>query len=165
MTVNFESEVKLDLDFDVTSEAERTINACLDHVSCPYETEVNLLITDSDGIHLMNKENRGIDAPTDVLSFPLIDYETPATFDFTESDEIELCNPDSGELMLGDIVINIDRVKSQAEEYGHSVKREFLFLICHSMLHLFGYDHEDDEEREKMEEMQKAILSGIGVNR
>ena len=165
MTVNYETEVDTGLDFDVENEIKRTVNACLDHVGCPYEAEVNVLITDNEAVRKLNSENRNIDAPTDVLSFPLIDYSEPADFDFTEEDEIELCNPDTGELMLGDIVISIDKVRSQAEEYGHSEKRELLFLVCHSMLHLFGYDHETDTEREEMEKIQKGILTGIGVTR
>ena len=115
--------------------------------------------------HEMNLENRGIDRPTDVLSFPLIEWEVPGKCDFSENDEIVLCDPDSGELMLGDIVISLDKVKEQAEEYGHSKKRGLLFLVAHSMLHLFGFDHESDEEREEMERMQREILDSAGVTR
>lgn len=165
MTVNFENEVEISYDFDVQAEIRRTIEACLSYVNCPYEVEVNVLITDNEAIHEMNYEIRGIDRPTDVLSFPLIEYIQPATFAFTEEEEIYLCNPDSGELMLGDIVISNDKVYEQSEEYGHSVKRELLFLIAHSMLHLFGFDHEVPEERENMENMQREILNSIGVTR
>lgn len=165
MTVNFESDSEKKFDFDVESDIIRTINACIDYVGCPYEAEINVTLTTNEVIHELNKEARGIDNPTDVLSFPLIDYETPASFDFTEEEEICLCNPDSGELLLGDIVISTDKVTSQAEEYGHSERRELLFLICHSMLHLFGYDHENSEEREEMERMQKEILNSLGIVR
>lgn len=165
MTVNFESDVEYEFDFPVESDIIRTVEACLDYVSCPYEAEVNVLLTNNDIIHELNKESRGIDRPTDVLSFPLIDYDTPAVFDFSEDEEIELCNPDSGELLLGDIVISLDKVEEQSKEFGHSKKRELLFLVCHSMFHLFGYDHENDEERENMERMQREVLDALGIER
>lgn len=92
-------------------------------------------------IHEMNLEQRGIDRPTDVLSFPMIEYEEPGDFSVIDEESAEAFNPESGELMLGDIVISKEKVLSQAEEYGHLPKREYAFLIAHSMLHLFGYDH------------------------
>jgi probable rRNA maturation factor len=167
MSIIFENEVELkdSLDFDVPSEIERVVNACVDYLDCEYEVQVNVLITDNDAIHKMNLENRGIDRPTDVLSFPMIEWETPGKCDFSEEDEIILCDPDSGELMLGDIVISLDKVLEQSSEYGHSRKRELLFLVAHSMLHLFGFDHEDDREREEMERMQREILDSVGVTR
>lgn len=165
MTVNFEKDDEYKFDFDAENDIIRTIEACLDYVDCPYEAEVNVLLTDNTVIHEMNLETRNIDRPTDVLSFPLISYDEPAVFDFSEDEEIELCNPDSGELLLGDIVISVERAEEQAKEYGHSLRREILFLICHSMLHLFGYDHESDDEREKMESMQREILNGLGIVR
>ena len=165
MTLNFDTDVELDLDFDYEKVFKETINACIDYVQCPYETEVNLLITDNDTIHELNLTNRGIDRPTDVLSFPMINYENPAEFDFSEEEEIELCNPETGELVLGDIVISLDTAVMQANEYGHSLKRELCFLIAHSMLHLFGYDHMEENERIRMEESQKEILNSIGITR
>ncbi|MCR5584785.1 MAG: rRNA maturation RNase YbeY [Lachnospiraceae bacterium] len=167
MSIIFETEVELNelQDFDVPAEIERVVNACVDYLKCEYEVQVNVLITDNDAIHQMNLENRGIDRPTDVLSFPMIEWETPGKCNFSEEDEILLCDPDSGELMLGDIVISLDKVLEQSSEYGHSRKRELLFLIAHSMLHLFGFDHEDESEREEMERMQKEILDSVGVTR
>ncbi len=165
MTINFDTDIELNLDFDYRQDFEATVNACLDFVDCPYETEVNLLITDDATIHELNLENRGIDRPTDVLSFPMIEYNTPGEFNFSEEDEIDLCNPETGELLLGDIVISMDTAVRQAEEYGHSLKRELCFLVAHSMLHLFGYDHMEDSERARMEDMQKEILTNIGITR
>ena len=166
MTVNLESEVEIDLKgCDVYEGIKKTVEACLNYVDCPYEAEVNVLLTNDNEIREMNRENRDLDKSTDVLSFPLIAYDKPADFDLTEEDEIDLCNPDTGELMLGDIVISLDHVKAQAKEYGHSEERELLFLVAHSMLHLFGYDHENDDERIVMEKMQKEILDSIGVSR
>ncbi len=167
MNVFFESEVDLTdiFDFDIYEEIKRTIKETVDYLNCPYETEVNVLFTTNSEIQKLNSENRGIDKPTDVLSFPMIEWDTPCDFNFSEEDEITLCNPDTGELMLGDIVVSVDKAIEQSKEYGHSLKREVLFLIAHSMLHLFGFDHMDDSEREKMENMQREILNNIGITR
>lgn len=165
MTVFFENEIDAKFDFDPEEKANQVIDACLSYAECPFETEVNLLITDNDGIHQMNKEFRGIDRPTDVLSFPMLEYDQPGNFDNISEDDSDSFDPETGELLLGDIVISFEKVCAQAEEYGHSVLREYSFLITHSMLHLFGYDHIDDEEREKMEKIQDQILTSIGIVR
>ena len=112
----------------------------------------------------MNRQFRGIDRPTDVLSFPMVDYEEPGKFDFLE-EAMEYFNPETGELMLGDIVISKEKVIAQAEEYGHSTQREYAFLIAHSMLHLFGYDHMEEDERAVMEQKQKEILEQLQILR
>ena len=138
--------------------------AC-DFVKCPYETEVNVLLTDNEGIREINKDNRNIDKPTDVLSFPMLDYNEPADFSLAEENTYDYFDSESGNLMLGDIVISIDKVYSQAEEYGHSPKREIAFLTAHSMLHLFGYDPMEDDERERMEHLQERILNEKGYTR
>ena len=102
----------------------------------------------------MNLEHRGIDRATDVLSFPMLEFDHPGDFSIIDEETADVFDPESGELMLGDIVISVDKVLEQAQEYGHSPKREYAFLIAHSMLHLCGYDHMDDEERKVMEEKQ-----------
>ena len=164
MTLRFEKEYDKELGLDYEALAGQVINAALDAEGCPYEIEVDLTLTDTEGIHEINREFRQIDAPTDVLSFPLVDYEAPADFDFLEEAD-EYFNPESGELLLGDIVINLDRVESQAKEFGHSVRREYAFLIAHSMLHLMGYDHMSPEEAKAMEERQDGILNSLGITR
>ncbi len=164
MTLFFEEEGDLSLPFDCIALAEKVINAALDYVGCPYEAEVNLLLTMNDEICEMNHNFRDINRATDVLSFPMIEYETPGNFDFLE-DCIDCFHPESGELMLGDIVISKEKVISQAEEYGHSPEREYAFLIAHSMLHLFGYDHMEDDERIVMERKQKEILEELQILR
>lgn len=164
MTVFFENECDRAYGFDPQKLAEEVIEAVLDYEGCPYEVEVNLLLTDNDGIQAVNKEMRDIDKVTDVLSFPALEYETPSDFDFLEEEDIYF-HPESGELMFGDILLNTDRVFSQAEEYGHSVKREYAFLIAHSMLHLCGYDHMEEKEARVMEEKQEEILTKIGITR
>ena len=122
------------------------------------------VIVGNNEIHRINLEQRGIDRPTDVLSFPMVEYEKPGCFDGLEEDPAAF-HPDSGELMLGDIVISMDKAKEQAEAYGHSLEREYAFLIAHSMLHLFGYDHMEDEERAVMEEKQEEILQLVHYTR
>lgn len=164
MTLLFEEEGDLTLPLPCEELAEKVIEAALDYVECPYEAEVNLLLTMNQEIHEMNRNFRQIDRPTDVLSFPMVDYEEAGEFDFLEEAD-EYFHPESGELMLGDIVISKEKVISQAAEYGHSVEREYAFLIAHSMLHLFGYDHMGEEERIVMEEKQKAILEQLQILR
>ena len=164
MTLILEQEYEKDLGIDYYDIAHRVINEALDYENCPYETEVSLTLTDNFGIHKINKEFRNIDSATDVLSFPLIEYERPGEFDFLENED-ECFNPETGELMLGDIMISLDRVKEQAEEYGHSYTREYAFLIAHSMLHLMGYDHMEPSEASDMEARQSHILNNLNITR
>lgn len=164
MTIILEQEYDRDLDVNYKEIADRVINYALDYEKCPYEAEISLTLTDNDGIHQVNKEFRDIDRPTDVLSFPLVDYEEAGEFDFLE--EMDECfNPETGELMLGDIMISLDKVAEQAEEYGHSYTREYAFLIAHSMLHLMGYDHMEEDEAKIMEAKQTAILEALNITR
>ncbi len=164
MTLLFEEEGDLTLPFACESLAARVVEAALNYVDCPYEVEVNLLLTMNDEIHEMNQHFRGIDRATDVLSFPMIDYVEAGNFDFLE-EAMEYFDPETGELVLGDIVISKEKVISQAKEYGHSIEREYAFLIAHSMLHLFGYDHMEEAERITMEEKQKEILEQLQILR
>jgi len=164
MTLIFEEEGELKLDLPCEELATKVIEAALDYEDCPYEVEVNLLLTMNDEIQEMNQNFRHIDRPTDVLSFPMINYEEAGNFDFLE-DVMDAFHPESGELMLGDIVISKEKLIAQAEEYGHSLEREYAFLIAHSMLHLFGYDHMEDDERVVMETKQKEILEKLQIMR
>ena len=167
MIINIDNEysgqLKILKEFDII--IQDVVESTCDFMKCPYETEVNVLFTDDETIHQINLENRGIDRPTDVVSFPMIDFEAPADLSGVEDMQYEYFNSDTGCLMLGDIVISIDRAYSQAEEYGHSVKREIAFLTAHSMLHLMGYDHMVDEERLVMEQRQEEILAICGYSR
>jgi probable rRNA maturation factor len=164
MTLLFEDEGELQLDLSCEELATKVINAALDYEECPYEVEVNLLLTMNQEIHEMNQQFRNIDRPTDVLSFPMVSYEVAGDFAFLEECD-EYFHPETGELMLGDIVISKEKVVSQACEYGHSIQREFAFLIAHSMLHLMGYDHMEEEERGVMEQKQKEILDILQISR
>ena len=164
MTLLFEEEGELTLPLACRELAETVIDAALDYVGCPYEAEVNLLLTMNEQIQEMNANFREIDRATDVLSFPMVDYEMPGEFDFLEERD-EYFHPETGELILGDIVISKEKVLSQAEEYGHSIEREYAFLIAHSMLHLSGYDHMEDEERLEMERMQRELMDQLNILR
>ena len=165
MSVFFENELNDRLPDNYEEIARDVIDCSLDYLECPYECEINVIFTDNDGIHQINREYRNIDSPTDVLSFPMIEYETPGDFSFLENECIDYFNQDSGELILGDIILNVDRIESQALEYGHTRRRELAFLTAHSMLHLSGFDHIDDSERLHMEKLQEEILNMKGYTR
>jgi probable rRNA maturation factor len=165
MTINFDYEVTKQFDFDFEEMERKVVEACLDFVECPYEAEVSILLTDNEQIKQINQEYRGIDAPTDVLSFPVIEYEDPGDFSGLEETFADYFHPETGELLLGDIVISIDKAETQAEEYGHTLLRELAFLTAHSMFHLFGFDHMEEEERRTMEEKQEAVLSKLQILR
>lgn len=164
MNIYIENEYISTPDIDYENIIISVIKEAIDFVKCPFECEVNVTIVDNERIHIINREQRDIDAPTDVLSFPMIEYSSPGCFTDLEED-LSLFNPDTGELMLGDIVISYDKVLSQAKEYNHSIKRELAFLTAHSMLHLFGFDHISDSERMHMEENQNIILKNLGITR
>ncbi|MBQ3774026.1 MAG: rRNA maturation RNase YbeY [Pseudobutyrivibrio sp.] len=164
MTIYFETECEADFDFDYEKIAKDVINTAIDHMGFPFEAEVSVTITDDDGIQTINKEFRQIDSPTDVLSFPMIEYKNAGDFSEIEEND-DLFNPESGEVILGDIVLNVQRIYKQAEEYGHSILREYAFLIAHSMLHLFGFDHMTEAEASVMEQKQREILNILGISR
>lgn len=165
MTFYVENESGKEFGFDIEEAAGRVIEKALELEGCPYEAEVNVLITSKELIRVYNREYREIDKETDVLSFPGVDYDSPADFSLAEASENDYFNPDTGELMLGDIILCADRVFSQAEEFGHSILREFSFLIAHSMLHLLGYDHMEPAEEEDMIMRQNRILDGLHITR
>lgn len=120
---------------------------------------VGLVVTDDQGIRDLNRRHRGIDAPTDVLSFPLWEYEAP------EKPRLDFPLPPGEPLPLGDLVISHERAVEQAGEYGHSLAREMAFLVVHGVLHLLGYDHEDAVDAGEMRRQEEAVLSGLGLAR
>ena len=165
MSFYLEEEVEVDFDFDYKMLADKVISYCLESQNFPYEAEINLTLTNNEGIHIINREYRQIDRPTDVLSFPMLSYDEPGDFSFLSDENEGDFNPDMGEAILGDIIISVDKVKEQANEYGHSMSREFAFLITHSMLHLFGYDHIEKEDAVIMEPLQEKILNELEIYR
>ncbi len=151
-------------DIEISEELIETLKSCMEK-TLEYEefyddVEISLTITDNEGIHEQNLAIRGIDRPTDVLSFPLLECEEDGTLVIYEEDVID------GAIPLGDIMISAEKAVSQAEDFGHSEVREFAFLTVHSMLHLLGYDHERGEAEEKeMFRKQEEILSLLGITR
>ena len=150
---------------DIEELFEKTAGCALLFKGCPYECQIDLTITDDPSIKELNLQFRSIDKPTDVLSFPLLMFEAPGDYDAVGKDDPDLFDPDTGELMLGSIVISIDRARKQAGEYGHSLRREIAFLIVHSMLHLQGFDHIEENDRIIMEAAQKKILDDLNIPR
>lgn len=166
MTFCVENETGAQFDFDPEEVAALVAKEVLRSEGCDREVEISLTITNDEGIQELNREFREIDRSTDVLSFPNVSYEEPGDFSVMEGEqEVDLLNPDTGNIMFGDIVVNEDRVRSQAQEYGHSTKREFAFLIAHSMLHLCGYDHMEEDEAKVMEKKQSDVLNTLGITR
>lgn len=154
--------------------ANNVILEALEQHNCQYEAEVNVVLVDDLAIREFNNTNRGMDKSTDVLSFPMIEFEKPGDFSdidkLTVTDEFAymadgVFNPDTGELLLGDIILSIDHCLFQADEYGHDIRREYAFLIAHSILHLIGYDHMTTDDAALMEEKQEAILTKLGYTR
>ena len=165
MTVYIEKETDASF-FEEYEDIIRTVaEASADYVDCPYETQVEVTLVDNVRIHEMNRSFREVDRPTDVLSFPMVDYETAGDFSLCEAHPESYFGGGGGQLLLGDIVTSVEKVYEQAVSYGHSPKRELAFLVAHSMLHLFGYDHMEEEERVKMEQMQEEILTSLGFTR
>ena len=165
MTLNFEYETDIALNLDYEDIITKVVNKSLDLEDCPYEVELNIILTDNEEIRQINKEYRNIDSATDVLSFPLVDYDSPADFSKLEENADSYFHPESGELLLGDIIISVEKVMEQAEEFGHTFERELAFLTAHSMMHLFGYDHMEEEERIVMEVRQENVLKELGIFR
>ena len=140
----------------------QVIPAALEAEGVPFPCEVDVLFTDDAGIHAVNLEQRGIDAPTDVLSFPMFQLTPgiPPTRDEVEAD------PGTGLVPLGDMVISLERARAQGEEYGHGPQREVAYLAVHSVLHLLGYDHLDEGPmKAQMRAREEAILARLGLER
>ena len=165
MTFYADNETIYEYDFDWKQLFEEVALAVLDYEACPYEAQVALLLTDNDGIHAINKETRNIIQSTIVVESNGVEFETEGNFDHVEDYGLDCFDPDSGELVLGDIIINVNRVVEQAHEYGHSLKREFAFLIAHSMFHLCGYDHMNEHDEKIMFTKQEAVLTQLGITR
>lgn len=165
MTVYFEDEAGISFGFNAEEKAEEVIASVRDHVECPYDIEVSVTLVDTDTIRQVNSQFRQIEKVTDVLSFPMMEYDSPQDFSGQAFQNSLTLSPDTKEMMLGDILLCSEVVKTQAEEYGHSELREFCFLVVHSMLHLFGYDHIQEEDRREMEEEQRKIMNRLGIKR
>ena len=138
---------------------QRAISAALREEKVPDDCEVSVLLTDNEGIHELNRDYRGVDRPTDVLSFPANEL-SPGEFD------ADLCerDPETGRVFLGDMAISLEKCEAQAEEFGHSFERELMYLTVHSTLHLLGYDHVDEAEmKRQMRGREDVIRSRLGI--
>ena len=148
------------VDEGLRSFLRRVIRAALDAEGAEAPCEVNVLVTNDAGIHRINLETRGVDAPTDVLSFPMFDLapgDKPSQAD---------ADPATGLVPLGDMCLSLERAKAQAKEYGHSNRRELAYLAVHSVLHLLGYDHLDEGPmKAQMREREEAVMAELGLER
>ena len=155
-------ELLFDADVEVPAGTlEAVITAALEAEGVEVPCEINVLLTDDEGIHTVNRETRGVDRPTDVLSFPMFELE-PGVPPEGEA----FLDPETGRCPLGDMCISLERAAAQAEEYGHSLDRELCYLAVHSVLHLLGYDHLDEGPmKRQMRAREEAILGELGITR
>ena len=146
----------------LTAQIKRCIAAALDAEGVEVPCEVNVLLTNNEGIREINRDYRNVDRPTDVLSFPMFELIPGAFPEDTEA----LRDPGSELVPLGDMAISVERVRAQAEEFGHGMDRELSYLTVHSVLHLLGYDHVDEGEmKRQMRAREDAIMEGLGIPR
>ncbi|NLN41469.1 MAG: rRNA maturation RNase YbeY [Clostridiales bacterium] len=153
---------------EITQDTEKliynSIKKVLDIEEFHLKAMVDIILVDNQDIRKINSEYRGVDKATDVLSFPILDLKSgQKSLDVnTFNNDID---PDSGAIILGDIIVSMEKVKEQAEEYGHSFERELGFLIVHGMLHLLGYDHMTEDDRNKMRSKEEAVLKALNLTR
>lgn len=154
------SQEELEINDEIKILIEKCADAVLRYEECDFDAEISVTIVDENEIKSLNAQYRDKDSVTDVLSFPMLEFDEDGEMIYND------CDFNDGNIVLGDIVICAKRAKEQAEEYGHSIKREFAFLTVHSMLHLLGYDHEHSDDMEQlMFKKQKEILGKLGITR
>ena len=153
-----ENETDEEISEQQINELNRVCCEIMKNEECNFDPDISFTFTDNEGIREINRDYRNIDRPTDVLSFPMLEFCDDET-------DVEY-ETENGLVLLGDIVISVERAKEQAQEFGHSLRRELAFLTAHSMLHLLGYDHVDDPVGEKMMiEKQDIALNALGITR
>ena len=161
MKVSFRNEQdKIKVTFTLKRLIKKALKTGLSVMGWDSRVDISVMFTDNEGIRVLNREHREIDRETDVLSFPLIEYDEKG-----EYIESSLDYSEKGNLCMGDIVLSLEKALAQAEEYGHSFQRETGFLTVHSLLHLMGYDHMTEEEEKEMFTFQKEILDKMGLKR
>lgn len=163
MKIWLENETETIFSFDLQETAKRVLYAVLEEENIKQDVEISVLLTDEQTIKEINSQFREIEKATDVLSFPAIDYAIPGQLPSVLTDD--MFSPETKDFILGDIVISVSHLISQAEAYGHSQLREYAFLLTHSLLHLLGYDHMEDKDRKIMENKQRIILEKLEILR
>ena len=148
-------------DKSVKQKLQEVIEKSMEELLPGVKTNAVVTFCDNNYIKELNSQFRNIDSETDVLSFPLLMSDSPGEVIYSPLDR----DPETGELMLGDIVISVEKAKEQAEEYGHSLEREICYLGVHSVLHLMGYDHMEEDDKRQMREKEEEILKMLGVER
>ncbi|MBS6006452.1 MAG: rRNA maturation RNase YbeY [Clostridium baratii] len=161
---NRQEKIKIDKEFQ--NKLEEVINFALKEEEVTVPTEISMLFVDNEEIREINNDTRGIDRATDVLSFPMLDYEDKKVFkEMYKDKEFNETFMDGEELVLGDIVLSLERALEQSEEYNHSFTREACYLVVHSVLHLLGYDHMEDEDKKIMRKREEEILGKLDITR
>ncbi|NFO45714.1 rRNA maturation RNase YbeY [Clostridium botulinum] len=157
---------KMEVSDEFTNHLEKVIEFALKEEDVNIPSEISLLFVDNEEIREINNETRNIDRATDVLSFPMLDYPEKKVFkevyienDFSEADF------DGDDLVLGDIVLSLERALEQSKEYNHSYEREASYLVVHSVLHLLGYDHMEEDDKVKMRKREEEILTALDIRR
>ncbi|MGG7160733.1 rRNA maturation RNase YbeY [Clostridium baratii] len=161
---NRQEKIKIDEEFQ--NKLEEVINFALKEEEVTVKAEISMLFVDNEEIREINNDTRGIDRATDVLSFPMLDYEDKKVFkEMYKDKEFNETFMDGEELVLGDIVLSLERALEQSEEYNHSFTREACYLVVHSVLHLLGYDHMEDEDKNVMRKREEEILGKLDITR
>lgn len=157
---------KIEIDENTLNTLEEIIKYALKEEEVHINTEVSVILIDNNEIKEINKETRDIDKVTDVLSFPMLDYPKGKIYKEVYKDyQFDDSYLDEGELVLGDIVLSLERAEEQSKEFGHSFLREVCYLTIHSVLHLLGYDHMEDDEKAIMRKREEEILNKFSIKR
>lgn len=157
---------KIEMTEDLENKIEDIIEYTLKEEGVNIPFEISIIFIDNKEIRKINKEQRDIDKATDVLSFPMLDYEDGKIFKEMYLDyEFDFCDLNEGNLVLGDMALSLEKAAEQAEEYGHSFIREVMYLVVHSILHLLGYDHMEEKDKVLMRKREEEILNKFNINR
>lgn len=165
--INIENEqTMVTVDVELEKSIRESIMYTLENQGFKHQVEVNVLLVDNEAIRAINQETRAIDSETDVLSFPMIEYEEGKTYkDLYLKHKFGPQFYDGEDLVLGDVVISMEKALEQSIDFGHSLKREVCYLTVHSILHLLGYDHMDEEDKSKMRAAEEEILGSLEITR
>lgn len=157
---------KVEVSENFIEHLKKMINFALKEEDVKISSEISLLFVDNEQIREINKETRNIDKATDVLSFPMLDYMDKKVFkEVYKDNNFSKVDFDGEDLVLGDIVLSLERALEQSKEYNHSYEREASYLVVHSVLHLLGYDHMEDEEKIIMRNREEEILNALDIRR